>query len=448
MRYSPDPVKETTIPRVPGVPLLGNALDLARDPIGAMTRAYQAHGPVFEIAIPGRRITILAGPDANLLFNTLGSDTLQLQPIYGKLVEETRSARYLPTLDEPDYSYYRRMIKPRMSRESLGAHLPEAVGVIRDAARGWREGEQVPVLDLMTRLCVEIIGRATQGTPVGAELDDIVLFTKRLIGSGVAFQPAFLLKLPDYLRARRRFEAFLQRIVDEHRARPGDDLVDLLLQAKTPEGEPLEGHDLLAYVHLPLVNGVAYAPRLCGYLLYELLRAPELLRRVRDEADALFAEPELTLAGLRRMRWLYGACMETLRMYPIAGALPRYVAKDFAFGGHTIRAGQMVFIATGVAHFLPALYPEPRRFDPERFFEPRNEHRQPGAFAPYGLGPRTCLSAGMGEALIMLVTATLLHHVELALPRPDYELRSEIDPIPGPHKRFRVRVLGPRAAPS
>lgn len=252
------------------------------------------------------------------------------------------------------------------------------------------------------------------------------------------------MKLPDYLRARRRFEAFLQRIVDQHRAKPGDDFVDLLLQGRTMSGAALEGHDLLAYVHLPLVNGVAYAPRLCGYLLYEILRSPDLLQRVRAEVDALFAEPELSMNSMRRMRWLYGACMETLRMYPIAGALPRYVAKDFEFGGHTIRAGQMIFIATGVAHFLPALYPDPHRFDPERFFEPRNEHRQPGAFAPYGLGPRTCLSAGMGEALIMLVTAVLLHQTELALPRPDYKLRSQIAPIPGLHKGFRVRVVRQR----
>jgi cytochrome P450 len=435
-----------TIPRVSGLPLLGNALGLARDPIGFMTQAFRDYGPVYEITFPGRAITILAGPDANLLFNTLGSDTLQLQPIYGKLVEETGSDLYLPTLDEPEYAYYRRLIKPRLSRDTLATSLPASIDYIRDTARGWQTDQRVPVLDLMTRLCVEIIGRSSQGTPIGDELGAIVLFTNRLIGSGVAFQPAFLLKMPDYLRAKRRFEAFLQRIVDEHRATPGDDFVDLLLQAKAMNGAALEGHDLLAYVHLPLVNGVAYAPRLCGYLLYELLRNPELLARVRGEADTFFAEGDLSMTAMRRMRWLYGATMETLRMYPVAGALPRYVAKPFEFGGHTLRDGQMIFIATGVCHFLSELYPEPKRFDPERFFEPRNEHRAPGAFAPYGLGSRTCLSAGMGEALIMLVTATLLHQTELALPRPDYQLRTQIAPIPGPHRAFKVRVVRQRDA--
>lgn len=435
-----------TIPVVRGLPLLGNTLDLTQEPVQFMARAYQEYGPVFRLRVPGRTITILAGLEANQLFTTHGDEYLKLGPIYGRLVEESGSEEYLPALDEPAYSFYRRMIKPRLSRETLDPCLPEAIAMIERTVAAWRPGQRIPVQELMTRLCVEIISRATAHTEVGDELAAIVLFTNRLIGSGVAFQPAFLLRLPDYQRARRRFEAFLQRIVDTHRAHPGatDDYVDLLLRSDTLAGKPLTGHDLLAYVHLPYVNGVAYAPRLCSYLLYELLRAPELLARIRAEVEDVAAAGGLAMASLRQMRWLYGACMETLRRYPVAGALPRYVAKPFAFGGHTIAAGQQIFIATGVAHFLPEIYRAPARFDPERFFAPRAEHHQPGAFAPYGLGPRTCLSAGMGEALIMVVTATLLRHVDLALPRPDYQLRSQVAPIPGPHRDFAVRVIGRR----
>jgi cytochrome P450 len=438
------------IPFVPGLPLLGSTLSLTQDAIGFMTNAYHRYGPVYRLRVPGRQITILAGIEANRLLIELGDEYLKLRPIYGKLVEETASDLYLPTLDEPEYSYYRRMIKPRLSRETLAHYLPEAVALIRETVGAWQPNQAVRVPETMTRLCIEIVSRSAENTVVGDELADIIFFTNRLIGSGVAFQPAFLLKLPDYQRAKRRFEAFLQRIVDQHRAKsevqPHDDYVDLLLASKTMDNRSLSGHDLLAFVHLPYVNGVAYAPRLCGYLLYELLRTPALLARIREEVDAAFAEGELTMGSLRKMRWLYGACMETLRMYPVAGALPRYVAKPFKYGGYTIEAGQLVFIATGVTHFLPEVYREPQRFDPERFFEPRSEHQQEGAFAPYGLGARTCLSAGMGEALIMLVIAALVHHVEVALPTPDYQLKTRIAPIPGPDSRFAVRVIGARTA--
>jgi cytochrome P450 len=435
------------IPLVKGLPLLGNALSVSKDAIGFMTQAYHEYGSVYRMRVPGREIMILAGLEANHLLMNLGEEYLQLRPIYGTLVEETSSDLYLPTLDGQEYAYYRRMIKPRLSRETLANALPEAVTLINETIADWQPQRAIPVQEVMTRLCVDIISRSAENTAVGEDLAAIILFTNRLIGSGVAFQPRFLLKMPDYQRAKRRFEMFLQRIVDQHQATPEsyDDYVDLLLRSKTMKGGSLQGHDLLAYVHLPYVNGVAYAPRLCGYLLYELLRSPELLTKVQAEIDTVFAEDKFTVASLRRMRWLYGACMEVLRMYPIAGALPRYVAKSFEFGGYTIEAGQLIFIATGVTHFLPSVYTEPYRFDPERFFEPRNEHQQAGAFAPYGLGARTCLSAGMGEALIMIILATMLHQVELELPTPNYQLKTRVAPIPGPDSKFSVKVIQKRS---
>ncbi|MBL8134380.1 MAG: cytochrome P450 [Anaerolineae bacterium] len=438
------------IPLVPGAPLLGNVLGLTRDAIQFMVAAYHRHGPVYRIRVPGREIIILAGLEANQLLAQSGEEYFRLRPIYGKLVEETASDLYLPTLDEPAYSYYRKLIRPRLSRDTLAGYMPQAVRLIQETAAGWQPGGEVRVMETMTRLCLEIVIRAAENTEVGDELADIVYFTNRLIGSGVAFQPAFLLKLPSYKNAKKRFEAFLQRIVDDHRDRAArgeadDDLVDLLINAKTMDGNPLEGHDLLAYVHLPFVNGVAYSPRLLGYLLYELLRQPELLAAVQQEVDAAFARGPLDLGALRGMRTLYGACMEVLRMYPIAGALPRCVAKPLDFAGCTIPAGRLVFVATGVTHFLPEVYRDPYTFDIARFFEPRSEHQRSGAFAPYGLGGRTCLSAGMGEALIMTVMATLVHAARLELLTPDYRLVSKVAPIPGPDLGFKVRALGARA---
>jgi len=437
-------VRERRPPQVPGLPFVGNGLALAAGAIEFMVQAYHKYGPAYRIRVPGRQITILAGMDANALLMQSADEYFRLQPIYSKLVEETSSDLYLPTLDEPAYSYYRKMIRPKLGRETLAGYMPQAVNYIESTARGWQTGQMVNVMDTMTRLCLEIISRSAENTEVGDFLSTIILFTNRLIGSGVAFQPAYLLKRADYLEAKARFEAFLQKIVDHHRESGDSDYVNLLLNAKTMDGKPLTGHDLLAYVHLPFVNGVAYAPRLCGYMLYELLRTPDLYAKVMAEVDATFATGTFDMASLRNMRWLYGTCMETLRMYPVAGALPRYVAKPLDFAGYNIEQGQLIFVATGVAHFLPEIYKDPYRFDPERYFEPRNEHHTPRAFAPYGLGGRTCLSAGMGEALIMTVLATLLHSVKLELSTPNFRLKTRVAPIPGPDARFAVRVLDQR----
>jgi cytochrome P450 len=141
------------------------------------------------------------------------------------------------------------------------------------------------------------------------------------------------------------------------------------------------------------------------------------------------------------MPLLHAAATEALRRYPVAPALQRTVAVPFEFGGYRLEAGEMVMIGNGVAHFDPQLYPEPGRFDLERCLEPRNEHRQPGAYAPFGLGAHTCAGAGLAEVQIAITAATLLHSVRLQLDPPGYELRTAYNPAPAPEPAFRVRVL-------
>src|SRR5579863_701337 len=137
-------------PQVPGLPFIGNGLALAKNPIEFMVRAYHSHVHVYRIKVPGRLITIMAGLDANNFMVQNAGEYFRLQPIYGKLVEETNSEWYLPTLDEPAYSYYRKMIRPRLSRETLAGYMPNAVRYIQDTVQHWMPGETINVMDIMT----------------------------------------------------------------------------------------------------------------------------------------------------------------------------------------------------------------------------------------------------------------------------------------------------------
>ena len=217
--------------------------------------------------------------------------------------------------------------------------------------------------------------------------------------------------------------------------------------ARTPDGAPLGEADRIANAHLPYANGFVYGGRICAYLLYALLRHPDVLARVRAEVDEAFAGGNPTVDTFARMSTLRNAIRETYRRYPIAPAVPRYVAHGFDFEGHHIAEGSYVFVAIVVPHFDARYFADPYRFDPDRFEPPRSEHRRPFAFQPYGLGRHACLSIGMVETVVMTTMVTLLRAVDLAIAPPDYELRSERDPVPGPERAFTVRVDGLRPTP-
>jgi len=101
-------------------------------------------------------------------------------------------------------------------------------------------------------------------------------------------------------------------------------------------------------------------------------------------------------------------------------------------------------LGTTLGHFDPALFPQPSKYDIDRYAEPRSEHRQPGAYAPFGTGSHTCVSLGLVETLLMIGLATLLRTVELKLDPPDYVLRTVTNPVPGPEPAFHLRVRAQR----
>ena len=133
--------------------------------------------------------------------------------------------------------------------------------------------------------------------------------------------------------------------------------------------------------------------------------------------------------------------METLRRYPVAGGHRARVARPLTLSGYRLEAGQDVEVAMTVPHFLEEVYPNPMRFDLGRFRPPRNEHRKPGAYAPFGLGDHTCLGAGIAEVQLMVTMATLLSNYTLQCDPPDYQLVIEHHPTPVPGNHFRVQVV-------
>ena len=176
-------------------------------------------------------------------------------------------------------------------------------------------------------------------------------------------------------------------------------------------------------------------------MLYALLKHPELLERMRAEVDAMYEQGAPTPEGLRKLEVTHRIAMETLRVYPVVPALTRTVSNSFEFGGYTVPAGAEVMLGTTVAHHLPEYFPDPERFDIERYSHGAAQHRQPGAFAPFGVGRHRCLGSGFSEVQIALTMATIVRETELVLERPERPLKIKLAPAPHPDESLRFRLV-------
>ncbi len=255
--------------------------------------------------------------------------------------------------------------------------------------------------------------------------EDLVIYLSTSIVSSFGAKKREALALPRFQRARERVMELGYKIVEAHRSAPAHDrkpdLVDEAL-ARAAARPEVYSETRLAFGGLgPLLAGLETVARTNTFMLYALLTNPDALKRVVNEADLAFEQGVLNWEALKSMSATQGAAMETLRMYTGEG-FGAIVAKPLTFAGYRLEPGDEVLVAMTVPHFLPELFPHPETFDIDRYRSPRNEHRQRGAYAPFGLGEHTCLGAGIAEIQLMVITATLLHTYRFELDPPDYQL--------------------------
>jgi CRP-like cAMP-binding protein/cytochrome P450 len=440
-------------PLAPGLPILGNSVDLIRDALGTFVKGYQQLGPIYRVRVPGRRYTILAGYKANHFLLHGGERHLDSVPVYKDIARDLGTENYPIATAGERHRHVRRVLQPAFSREAISHHVPKMIGEAERIARTWQAGQRLRLPEVARLIVGEQVGLAMANRALGEHLQDAMTFARVSIGAGLGSYPALARWSPRYRLARARMLALMKDIVAEHRRKPPGterepDLVDLLLGATDLTGAPFTEQDVIANAQMVYSNTLLYGAPACACLLYGLLKNPAVKERVIAEVDAAFAAGPASMATLQQMPILRGATKESFRLYPIGLTIPRVVVEPFEFEGCRIEAGETVLVATTVCHFLPEFFPEPDRFDPGRYTEPRNEHLRTGAYAPFGLGAHPCLGAGLVEVLIMATVATLLHTVELELDPPDYILRRVVNPFPEPEERLSVRVVANPRAPT
>jgi cytochrome P450 len=436
------------IPVAPGLPFIGNAVDLFQRPLEFFVQSYHELGPIFRASGPGRDYVIMAGPEANAFLLDGGEDYLDNKPIYQGVARQLKAQNYPIATDGARHQHIRRTLKPAFNHAAFTGYVSRMIEAAAAGVGSWQEGERLGALAAMHRLVGDQMGGAIVDAPLGERLKDAVTFARFSVGAGLGAYPDFLAHAPHYRLAKRRMNAFFRQIVAEHRARPRDeasgDMVDLLLAATDSEGQPLPDEDVIANMQMVYSNSLLYGAPMCAFLLYALLKHPKALRRVRAEVDAVFADGTPDVRTLQQAPELRGAMLESMRVLPIALATPRLVAKPFSFGGYEVQPGQTVLVAVSVCHFLPQFFPKPYTFDIDRYRAPRNEHHQPGALVPFGLGAHACLGRGLVELFVMTTLAAILRQVELELDPGDYTLRRVVNPFPEPEAAFAVRVVGRR----
>jgi cytochrome P450 len=235
-------------------------------------------------------------------------------------------------------------------------------------------------------------------------------------------------------KARRQLDALVHAEIAERRRAgdPGRGVLGMLLGATDGDGAPLSVAAIRDQAITLLFAGHDTTTATLTFLLYELAGAPEAREALEAELDAAGPPAPEQLDGTQ-LPVLERTLMETLRRYPPAWIGPRRAIRDVTLAGVPIPAGAFVHYSSWATHHLAQLYPEPFRFEPDRFLPERAAQLPKGAYVPFGGGSRMCLGKRFGEVELRALTAVLLR-------------RFRIEPVPGgpPMRVATSPTLGPK----
>ena len=402
-----------------GIRLVGR---IKADPLGFYSRMHREHGDAVLMTFgPVRHFTFFH-PDAvrQVLVDKAKSFVRFRQHI--RVLRQWNGDSLFMT-DGEVWLRHRRVVQPAFHP----SRFPGYAGLMAAAARDHlgRLAGEVEWEREMVDLTMDAATRTLFGVDLGAERADLA---RAMVVLNAAAMREFMIPfdLPRWWPGQgpkrwgiRTLDGVVRRVIADRRASGEDrgDLLSILLKAVDHEGDGkgltdeqardqavglfLAGHDTTA-------AGLVWV----GWFLASL---PDVAARATAEVDEVSGGRDPEYADLAGLKYVERVVKEALRLRPPAAAVfGRQATEDVEVGGWTVPKGGIVQLFSWVTHHDPRWFPDPDRFDPDRFAPGRVEAIPPGAYFPFGVGPRACVGNTFAMTEMVLLTAMLLRRFTLA----------------------------------
>src|SRR5271168_1499313 len=421
------PATKISLSRPPGPKghfLLGSLGAVSRDWLGFYAQCTREFGDIVALRYLHVPICLLIHPrdiEYVLVTNqsnfTKSSDYRALARVLGK---------GLLNSEGKFWQRQRSLIQPAFRRENILSYSSVMTSEARRMLDSWTDGEARNVHEDMMRLTLEIVAKCLFGAEVGAAAERVgkameVVTDNFMADAGQALLIPF--DIPDFLGARRQatreLKAIINGILRERRAsqqRRGD-LLDMLLQARDSEGRPMSDEQLRDEVMTLFLAGHETTAIALSWTCFLLTQNPQVAATLAEELRAVLGDREPTPEDLPRLRYTDMVLKESMRLYPAVWGIGRKAIADCEIGGYRVAAGTNVFIFQWLTQRDARFFPDPERFDPERWRDdPVRSGKIPRfAYFPFGGGPRVCVGAAFAMMEATLLLAMIAQRFDLDL---------------------------------
>ena len=424
----------------------GHLEEFRTDPIGLMRRVRDECGDVGWFQLAGKQVVLLSGAEANEFFFRATDDDLDqaeaypfMTPIFGKGV----------VFDASPERRKEMLHNAALRGEQMKGHATTIEREVRRMIAGWGDTGEIDLLDFFAELTIYTSTACLIGKKFREELDHRFarLYHELERGTDPLCYVDPYLPIESFRRrdeARKALVALVQEIMDNRIANPPTDkndrdMLDVLITVKDDEGNPRFSADEITGMFISMMfAGHHTSSGTAAWTLIELMRHPDVYAGVIKELDELYGDGQpVNFHALRQIPRLENVLKETLRLHPPLIILMRVAKGEFEVKGYPIHAGDLVAASPAVSNRIPADFPDPDDFVPERYDEPRQEDLiNRWTWIPFGAGRHRCVGAAFATMQIKAIFSVLLREYEFEMTQPPESYRND-------HSKMVVQLAQP-----
>ena len=425
------PRARETPPGPKGVPILGSAPAVKRDPLGFFAGLAAAHDGLASLRVGPDTVFVLNSPEAFEHVFITNWRNYRKSSFYDKLVPTF--GKGIVVSEGEFWRKQRQLMNPAFHRESL-QRIGETMRrktrerIARIAAFG-----PDATFDLSAEITdhsIEVVLESLFGSDLEGRTETLA----NAVDTMLEIAEKRFWAVPDlhhtpasrlYWRhraARKVFDDIVYGIIERRRlsGESETDLLGMLLDARDADtGEGMSDTQLRDEVTTLLVTGHESTANATVWTIYSLSRHPDVLAKVRDEIERVCAGSIPTDEELREQIYLRQVIEESMRLYPPAWTTSRTAIEDDEILGYHVPAGTDVMVSPHVIHQNPRYWDDPSRFDPDRFAPERRDQRPKFAYIPFGGGPRSCIGSNFAMMEMQIAITALVRTFDLEFAQRD-----------------------------
>ena len=412
---------QTVLPSGPArLPYIGNLLSLRLDPLGYLQRLQRTYGNMATIYFGKNPAVLLFRPEYIRYVLVEHPRDFSNRGVLRNDNDDGFASEGLLTIDGEKHRQQRRAVQPAFHKKQVEGYASIINQYTQELLKTWYPGDRLDMSRAMQELTLRIVSKCLFSIDLSSQLGPLSDAFDGVIGSSTSMAEDLLNIRIDNpitgygkrMAATRQLDMLIYTLIAQRREddRDYNDVLSLLMSAQSGEEPDTKLTEKQIHDHILtfLAAGHETTAITLVWTFYLLSQYPQVRIKLQDEIRSVLAGREPSTDDLARIPYLDWVLDESMRLYPPAWLQMRFVAKETEIDGVKLPVGTLLILSQWVMHRLPEIWQDAEVFKPERWDPAKEQHIPPGAYFPFGGGPRTCIGMPLAQLEAMIILASIL----------------------------------------